>query len=331
MYITASVVYTLMHFVKYRTVATSLIFAAYGLSAVVSQFTLSGLVDAYALQGALLVFGGILLNATALVTLARSPSPMRLTWRRSCVPGQRSGIDKPACYGAASCENSILQTSVRGKQRPQPTLKSENEESASLRDIMTIFCMPAFYVLCGAVIVGDFTTVEVYGTLVDYSVDKGIAVESAQHMITLSSVGQVAGRTVAPLIADCMPFTRRPMYSLSFAVTCACLVGMPYVSSFAAVALLATLMGVAQGYTLCLRYVLTAEFVGVGRTAACSGIIGLIMVPVYLVSPKLIGIFRDSSGSYDGYYRTLGAISLAASVLFATYDACSRTAAKDRK
>ncbi|KAL1432611.1 hypothetical protein MTO96_013081 [Rhipicephalus appendiculatus] len=150
-------------------------------------------------------------------------------------------------------------------------------------------------------------------------------------MITLMSVGQVAGRTVVPLLADCVPSTRRPMYSISLAVTCACLMAIPHVSSFAAVVLLCTVMGVAQGYILCLRFVLIAEFMGVERTAACSGIIGVITVPVYLVSPTLIGIFRDSGGSYDGYYRTLGAISLVAALLFAMYDACTRVTAKKRK
>lgn len=331
MFLTASAIYTLLHFDKYRSVATSFIFISYGLSAVVSQFALSGLVDAYALQGALLVFGGIILNSTALVMLAKTPSPMRLGWRRSSVYLPQNGFNKPGCYGATTNDNSTCQTRIQQKPTPQSTKKLRQEESASLKDVMAIFCMPSFYVLLLAIIVGDFTTVEVYGSIVDYSLDKGIAVDTAKHMVTLSSVGQVVGRTVAPVLADFMPLTRRPMYSLSFATICTCLMAMPHVSSFAAVLSLSTAVGVSQGYILCIRYVLTAEFVGVKRTAACSGIIGIVMVPVYLVSPKLIGIFRDASGSYDNYYRTLGALSLAAAVLFATYDACSRVPAQGEK
>ncbi|XP_065296083.1 monocarboxylate transporter 14-like isoform X3 [Dermacentor albipictus] len=181
-FLTASVIYTLQHFDKYRSVATSFIFISYGLSAIVSQFVLSGLVDAYALEGALLVFGAMVLNSTALVMLAKTPYPMRLGWTRSTVHLLQNGVHKPGHYGSTGNDNST-----------------------------------------------------------------------------------------------------RPI-----------------------------------------RYVLTAEFVGVQRTAACSGIIGIVMVPAYLVSPKLVGIFRDASGSYDNYYRMLGALCLAAAVLFATYDACSR-------
>ncbi|XP_050028896.1 monocarboxylate transporter 12-like [Dermacentor andersoni] len=323
-FLTASAIYTLQHFDKYRSVATSFIFISYGLSAIVSQFVLSGLVDAYALQGALLVFGAMVLNSTALVMLAKTPTPMRLGWTRSTVHLPQNGVHKPGHYGSTSNDNSTCQIRNQQKQRPQPTTKLRLEESASLKDVMTIFTMPSFYVLLGAILVGDFTTVEVFGTIVDYSLDKGIAVQTAKHMITLSAIGQVAGRTVAPLVADCMPWTRRPLYSISFAVVSVGLIAMPHVSSFAPLVSLSSLVGVSQGYILCIRYVLTAEFVGVQRTAACSGIIGIVMVPAYLVSPKLVGIFRDASGSYDNYYRMLGALSLAAAVLFATYDACSR-------
>ncbi|XP_065296081.1 monocarboxylate transporter 12-like isoform X2 [Dermacentor albipictus] len=323
-FLTASVIYTLQHFDKYRSVATSFIFISYGLSAIVSQFVLSGLVDAYALEGALLVFGAMVLNSTALVMLAKTPYPMRLGWTRSTVHLLQNGVHKPGHYGSTGNDNSTRPIRIQEKLRPQPTTNLRLEESASLKDVMTIFTKPSFYVLLVAVIVGDFTTVEVLTTIVDYGLDKGIAVESAKHMITLSAVGQVAGRTVAPLVADCMPWTRHPLYSISFVVVCVCLIAIPHVSSFAAFVSLSLLVGVSQGYILCIRYVLTAEFVGVQRTAACSGIIGIVMVPAYLVSPKLVGIFRDASGSYDNYYRMLGALCLAAAVLFATYDACSR-------
>ncbi|KAL1432612.1 hypothetical protein MTO96_013082 [Rhipicephalus appendiculatus] len=112
MYMTASVIYTILHFDKYRTIATSFVFTAYGLAAVVSQFVLSGLVDEYALQGALLVFGAILLNSTALVMLARSPSPMRLSWRRASQHIQQNGVNKPSCYGAASSNKLDVRNQV---------------------------------------------------------------------------------------------------------------------------------------------------------------------------------------------------------------------------
>ncbi|KAK8778616.1 hypothetical protein V5799_020042 [Amblyomma americanum] len=131
--------------------------------------------------------------------------------------------------------------------------------------------MPAFYVLLGAIVVGHYTVVEFSTTIVDYGEDKGMTLSAAKHLITFSSVGQLAGRIVVPLR---VPGTRRPLY------------------------------------------VLLAKYLGVERTAASSGIVGVVMVPVSLLSLMIVGIFRDNGGSYDRYYRMLGALSLAAAALF---------------
>ncbi|XP_049519235.1 uncharacterized protein LOC125943774 isoform X2 [Dermacentor silvarum] len=77
--------------------------------------------------------------------------------------------------------------------------------------------------------------------------------------------------------------------------------------------------GIAQGYGLCIKYVLVADFLGIERTAVCFGMYGVAMAPLSLVSPRIIGSFRDAKGSYDGFYQTLGAVSLAAGVLFGAF------------
>ncbi|XP_077511339.1 monocarboxylate transporter 12-like [Amblyomma americanum] len=323
-FLTSSAVYTLLHFDRYRSVATSSIFIAYGISAVVSQFVLAQLVDTYALDGALLVYGGILMNSTAVVLLARNPTPTRLWWQRSTQDSLLNGCPKPTCYNALT----------DSKRKPgatescQPTERPRQLESASLKHVLELFSAPAFYVLVVAVVVGDYTAGEYSTTIVDYGIDKGIPLESAKHLVTFASMGQLAGRVVVPVLADCLPFSRRPLYVLSFLCIFACMVAMPHVFSFGAIFVLAAVTGVSQGYILCIRYVLIAEFLGVQRTAVSSGIVGVVMVPVSLVSPSIIGQFRDATGSYDGYYRMLGAMCLGAAVLFGVYDLYSRQKAK---
>ncbi|KAH7959495.1 hypothetical protein HPB49_011468 [Dermacentor silvarum] len=149
--------------------------------------------------------------------------------------------------------------------------------------------MPSFYVLLGATLVGDYTGVEFRSTIVDYGIDKGLELDSATHLVTFSSIGQLVGRIVVPLLADCLPSTRRPLYAFSFVVFGVCMVTIPQVTFMRPVAALATLVGISQGYILCIRYALLAEYLGVDRTAASSGIIGVGMVPVSLVSPMIIG------------------------------------------
>ncbi|KAH7960802.1 hypothetical protein HPB49_023569 [Dermacentor silvarum] len=182
--------------------------------------------------------------------------------------------------------------------------------------------MPSFYVLLGAILVGDYTSVEFRATIVDYGIDKGIELDRTTYLVMFSSMGQLVGRIGVPLLADCLPSTRRPLYAFSFVIFGVCMMAMPQVTFMLPVAALATLVEMAQGYIFCIRYVLLADYLGVERTAASSGIIGVGMVPLSLVSPVIIG-------SYDNYYRLLGGLNIVAAILFGVYDFYQTKIARD--
>ncbi|XP_065296952.1 monocarboxylate transporter 13-like [Dermacentor albipictus] len=315
-FLTSSSICTLLHFKKYRAIATSFIFIAYGMSAVVSQFVLAGLLVVYDLGGALLLYGAILMNSAAIVMLARKPCPFRLGCERNSPAVRENAVSRERFHGGTGDGTAPLQS------RSAETEGAVQPESSSWKQVLDLFAMPSFYVLLVAIIVGEYASVEFLGTIVDYGIDKGMVLDSAKHLVTFSSIGQLLGRIAIPLLADCVPFTRRPLYAFSFAVTCVCMITMAHVTAIVPVTALATLVGVAQGYILCLKYVLLAECVGVERTAASSGIIGVVMVPVSMLSPVIIGRFRDATGSYDGYYQMLGILSLVAAVLIAGHDFC---------
>ncbi|KAH7960252.1 hypothetical protein HPB49_018294 [Dermacentor silvarum] len=189
--------------------------------------------------------------------------------------------------------------------------------------------MPSFYVLLGAILVGDYTAVEFRATIVDYGIDKGIELDRTTHLVMFSSMGQLVGRIGVPLLADCLPSTRRPLYAFCFVIFGVCMMAMPQVTFMLPVAALATLLEMAQGYIFCIRYVLLADYLGVERTAASSGIIGVGMVPLSLVSPVIIGRFRDATGSYDNYYRLLGGLNIVAAILFGVHDFYQTKIARD--
>ncbi|XP_075542632.1 monocarboxylate transporter 12-like [Dermacentor variabilis] len=322
-FVTSSCIYTLLHFEKYRAIATSLGFLSFGVSAIISQFALAYLVELYDLDGALLVYGGVLLNSTAIVMLAKNPRELRCSWKaRKSQPLLKADLN-PKRYEATTEHNATQQSpgEPQGLYLPE---KKALLESCTVTQALALLCTPAFYVLLVTVVVGDYTYLEFSATIVDYGIDKGIALDSAKHLITFSAVGQLVGRLVVPLQADFAPFTRRLLYTLSFLTICSCMVALPYVSTPSTIFALATVTGVSQGYVICIKYVFLAEYLGVERTAAAIGIIGIFMTPVFLVSPTILGQFRDVSGSYDGYYQLMGAVSLVAAVLFATHDACSQ-------
>ncbi|KAL1468404.1 hypothetical protein MTO96_025448 [Rhipicephalus appendiculatus] len=318
-FVTSSTVYTLLHFEKYRAIATSLAFIAYGASSVISQIVLAGLVELYDLDGALLVYGGILLNSTVVVMLAKNPWPLKLSRKQANSEPLLKGDIESKSYGAAT-DNSCTQESPEDQCLIIPE-KKILPESCSLKEVLELFYAPAFYVLLVTVVIGDYTNLEFSATIVDYGIDKGIDLDNAKHLVTFSAIGQVVGRVVVPLQADFSPFMRHFLYTLSFLALCCCMVALPYVSAWPTVLALSTVIGASEGYIICIKYVLLAEYLGVDRTAVAIGMIGILMMPALLISPRILGLFRDVAGSYDGYYRLMATLSLMAAVLFAGHDA----------
>ncbi|XP_075744631.1 monocarboxylate transporter 12-like [Rhipicephalus microplus] len=318
-FVTSATVYTLLHFEKYRGIATSLAFIAYGASSVISQIVLAGLVELYDIGGALLVYGGVLLNSTVVVMLAKNPWPLRLSRKQGqSEPLLKKDIES-TCYEAATNNTS-------SKQSPEDQClimpeKKMLPESCSLKQALELFYAPSFYVLLVTVVVGDYTNTEFSATIVDYGMDKGIHQDHAKHLVTFSAIGQVVGRVAVPLQSDFSPFMRHFLYTLSFLALCCCMAAMPYVSAWSTTLALSAVIGASEGYILCIKYVLLAEYLGVERTAVAIGMIGILMTPALLVSPKILGLFRDVAGSYDGYYRLMATLSLMAALLFAGHDA----------
>ncbi|KAK8788158.1 hypothetical protein V5799_022066, partial [Amblyomma americanum] len=281
LFLTSGAIYVLHFFDKYRSTATSLMFGAWGVSAVVSQYVLSRLVDTYALDGAMLVFGGVLMHSVPVVMLAKNPSAFGVPVRRfKCV---HDGPDLSTCNGAVKQSWKPEEGSISEEAE-----KSNTRQGATFRQALALFSAPAFYILLITIVAGDFICTEFTKTVVDYGVDKGMVLSTSKQLLTFFSAGQLLGRIALPLMADLLPLCRHPQYALCFLVQCAGLVAIPFVSSYPVVAALSVLVGASQGYILCMKYVLVATYLGVHRTAACCGLVGVVMIPVSALSPRIV-------------------------------------------
>ncbi|XP_049519536.1 monocarboxylate transporter 12-like isoform X2 [Dermacentor silvarum] len=317
-FLTSSQIYTLFYFSKYRAFATSIINVAFAISGMVSPFVLSGLEDAYFVEGALLIYGGIMLNSTIIIILAKNPSQFTDCASRSHPNSAERGTSKSTHFVAVARLHSEQRHSADASQM------SGRQESASFKQVGALFRMPALYVLVVTLIIADLTTAEFYGTVVDYARDRGLEPRDAEQLVTFVSLGALLGGLSVPLLTDCVPFIRCPAYAVSLLAVGGCQMVAPYLSGFTANIMLALLVGAFMGFILCSKPVLLAESFGIRRTAACLALIGVIRIPVSLVCPLLIGHFRDSTGSYDGYYRMLGGMSVAAALLFSAHYIFSR-------
>ncbi|XP_077507765.1 monocarboxylate transporter 12-like [Amblyomma americanum] len=320
----SATVYTLPYFDKYQGVATSLKFVTWGLAGVISPFVVTRLVDTYALSGALLILGGLLMQTIPIVMLTKNPSSISI-WKLRA----NTYSVKTASFISRPRLTAVESPDLGERTIPQPNGleagKNKDLKRITINHALALFRMPAFYVLLVAAVAGDYVAVEFLSTIVDYGVDKGLALDKAKQLTMFTSLGELFGRLVIPVLTDFLPFSRRPLYAVSLFGVFVCMTVMPHVSSFPAVVALAVMEGVAQGYGMCIKYVLVAECLGVERTAACFGVVGVATIPLSLVSPTIIGVFRDARGSYDDFYRMLGGFALAAALIFAVFAFWNRT------
>ncbi|XP_037560345.2 uncharacterized protein LOC119437385 [Dermacentor silvarum] len=318
-FIISAGVYVLLYFQKYQAMATSIVYIAWAAAELTGQFVLAHLTDAYGLEGALLLIGGLVMQATPIVLLAANPSSIKLPPLRRNSHSLENGDTKSGCVSTISDMVSTEQRSER-QQGSQPEEKPTSaEEPCTLKHALGIFREPSFYVLALTVAAGDYTVSEFSKTIVDYGIDKGIDLARARQLITYSPVGQLLGRFLVPALAEVTPIGRRPLYALSFVLAAACMVATPHVFSFSAMVALTVVEGIAVGYIILIKLVLVADFLGVERTAVACGVIGVVTIPVSLISPRITGVFRDMAGSYDNFYRMLAAVNLATAAVFAVF------------
>ncbi|KAL1444845.1 hypothetical protein MTO96_045367 [Rhipicephalus appendiculatus] len=202
-----------------------------------------------------------------------------------------------------------------GKMASMVLQTSPSKSSKSILEQLTLFRKLAFYVLLVVYALGDCTISMHTTTIVDYGRDKGSALENAKLVITYNAAGLFVGRTILPFASDNVANSR-----CAFAV--ACFVGagvwlalMPVVESLPALFALNLLLGVCQGFVTCIRSVLVNDYCGVDRLPTFFGILGLALVPLSFSGPTIIGFFRDTLGSYDNFYRMLGAVNICIAAL----------------
>ncbi|KAH9377781.1 hypothetical protein HPB48_012196 [Haemaphysalis longicornis] len=187
----------------------------------------------------------------------------------------------------------------------------------------SVFKAPAFYVCMLATMVGEYSLVSFGTTIVDFAVGKGIPLNVAMNLITCASVGHLFGRLVIMPLSDLAPCSRWFLYSGSHVLEALCTLLIPRVGSAWGIIALRLAEAISQGSSAAIRAILVAQLLGVEAVAFCTGAFGVVMVPIWLTSPQIMGFFRDGMGSYDGFYGMLGAVNTAAAVVTGVFFACN--------
>nr|XP_054923324.1 monocarboxylate transporter 9-like isoform X1 [Dermacentor andersoni] len=359
-------IYVVSYFDEYRGAATGIKYLGTSVSGVIGPVLLSTLAATYGLQGLLLVVGGITLNVIPLVLLLRRPQPTKLLLRCLTRTVQSpnsselkklgssglatiqigSGHEEPQSAGAGRTgsqhatslpkqkECGMLPRLKYGSGLPAPnTLTPKFEggfhtQTGLLTQIINVLRTPMFYLTLVPIVIADFTLPLFASTIVDYARDKGVYIDKAPLLVTFTCIGGFCGRIGIPVVSDKVTNGRCIIAGISFLLLSVCFVLMPHVDDFPGAAAVTFVAGLQQGYLGTIKTVLAADYIGVQKVALCWGLFGIASLPLTFFEPSIVGVFRDTGGSYDNLYRLCGGIDLIAALLLLT-PACVRAKRKE--
>lgn len=242
----------------------------------------------------------------------------------TCRAGKKYNESGPMAFVEPALAEDILPSRKHSFQQEGSRGVSESSTCASFRGLRhfaaTVFRTPAFYVFLVATVAGDYSGVSFNTTIVDYAVDKGIDVGVATHLVEFGAVGHLLGRIIIMPLSDWAPISRLPLFASSYALEAICALIVPHIgSSFGQIVTVRVAETTVTGFSSAIRGILLAQYMGVDRLASCMGLYGLVMIPVSLGSASIIGFFRDTMGSYDGFYRMLAALNTVVAVLLGMF------------
>ncbi|XP_037503142.1 monocarboxylate transporter 10 [Rhipicephalus sanguineus] len=306
--------YILLYFDKYSGTAFAVMWVFRAVSGMAGTQLLWHLANAYGVEGSLLITGGLLLHVVPFTMFIKSPSPTRISL---CASIQKPGKNtyNPVANKASSQHVQLPSPSSRVLPEELSATHRPSAPTSSFASVMASLRTWPFYAALFYSAMCEYLFVTFNATVVAYGVDKGSSLEDSKQVVIYNSVGLLVGRVVIPFATEKLCYRHCPGVSASFLAAAICFFMLTQVSTYAGLVATASVMGVAQGYVLCMKSVIVADHVGLECFTFCCGVGGLLSVPLWLSGPSIIGFFRDKNGSYDYLYVMLAVLCLLHAVL----------------
>lgn len=311
------------HFIKYQAFATGVCFAGSTLGSFVFPKVLELLIAWYGFQESMLLFGALILNATAFSLFLRQPR-----WLRRC------STSEEALFFQGNCEENGLPPSPyviptcmdtgSTEKQPGPRLHEPKRNATFLQSGLEVCKMPMFYLVIYSFVAFNLSY-DCYNSLfVDFAVDKGISQSSAVTMTSLSSLADLVGRLGLPIIADHQLIRRRTLMAMVLTLLGVLYVGLPWCSDYGTLFALASVGAFLLGSGVVLFPVVLIDCVGMDRIAIATGMLTAVSASFSFAKPPIIGLFRDSLGSYNLLFIACGSVAVSTSLAWIVVDLVKR-------
>uniref|UniRef100_A0A131XJA1 Putative monocarboxylate transporter n=1 Tax=Hyalomma excavatum TaxID=257692 RepID=A0A131XJA1_9ACAR len=287
-----------MYFERYRGAANGIMFAGSTASAFIFPHLLLFFGNTYGFRGSLLLFGAVLMNMIAVSLAFREPSWVRrerVKRKEDVKETRRSSLLAP------KAGNEIKVSAVK----------------TILQNIRAVLMCAMIYVLIITWLVFCYNYDIFFSTIVDFAMDKGVSLEDAVSFITYTSITDLIGRVMLPILTDRAFLERSTLMILDYLLLGLCAVSLPFCESYWT--LLVACLGVALflGCAITMQSVLMAQYLGLDKLAVGYTVLGAFCGPVLLGKAPFVGFFRDYLGSYNEMFWVLGGFSFFVTVIWA--------------
>ncbi|KAH6932090.1 hypothetical protein HPB50_002845 [Hyalomma asiaticum] len=272
-------VFLSMRFVKYRGTAHGIMFMGSILSSLVIPQALFFLETTYGFSGCLLLFGALLLHLVPISFLLRADS--------------RKGSSQHDIEQKALKETRDVNLNI--KDVPESDSKfcasseSEKKKTSVLESAAQVLRLPMFYVILVTWTVMCYNEDIFLTTIVDFAVDKGIEKRLAVPLLSYLSLTDAVGRIGLPLLADRNIIRRSTLVGCNAALTAASVAFIPEANTYALLVVATLLAACFNGCGMTMHGVLMADYIGMDNLPVGYGVAGILVVPLLLIKPVLIG------------------------------------------
>ncbi|KAL3206236.1 hypothetical protein MRX96_040280 [Rhipicephalus microplus] len=187
---------------------------------------------------------------------------------------------------------------------------------AVLRNIRSVLQCAMIYVLVITWLVFCYNYDIFFSTVVDFAMDKGVSLEDAVSFITYTSITDLVGRVILPILTDRGFLERSTLMALDYFLLGLCALSLPFCESHWT--LLAACLGVALflGCAITMQSVLMAQYLGLEKLAVGYTVLGAFCGPALLGKAPFVGFFRDDLGSYNEMFWVLGSLGFLVCVIW---------------
>ncbi|CAN7986221.1 unnamed protein product, partial [Ixodes pacificus] len=179
--------------------------------------------------------------------------------------------------------------SQNGSPSRNPSGNNISKGAEIIQESFRVLRMPVCYSIVLYMVISDFASMAFQSTIVDYCIDKGFALETAEFIVVYSSVAQLVGCLIVPLLADRGFMNRSTLIVVNLIVFGCSLLILPEVEKYTYVVIFCFCVASPSAFLGAIKAAIITDYLGADAFPLCCALLGLSTMPLFLCNPTIIG------------------------------------------